>query len=300
MLLSRRRLWLHRQRRGHPPGGGSTGVKWSRSSVSAASARWRAPGFLQGTQLLAGQFADPAEVAYLVAAVALIAPLYFLPRALALALFPAMAGAHGAGRRRGRTPAGGRRHTRPGGDDDPGVPAGLLVAPVVLVLLGGRCAYAEGAPVLRLMLCASFFGILQVPSVNALASGSPAQAPHTGRLRGAGLSCRSRPGVADGPADGDGRGDYRLSGRHGGHRHDPGSRGRRIHRLTWAPALLRCVVLLALGGLVAQLESHAGLVVGRPARSARVCCASLSWCCTTISAGCSRSVRARSGQHPVR
>jgi O-antigen/teichoic acid export membrane protein len=128
-------------------------------------------GFLQATQLLAYGFGTAAQAAYFAASVALVAPLYFLPRALGLALFPAMAGAHGAG-----DVAAVRQHA------DlftrtlvvviaPVLVAAEFLAPVMLTVFGGG-ALAGGATVLRVMLVATYLGVIQVPAVNALASGA--------------------------------------------------------------------------------------------------------------------------------
>lgn len=127
-------------------------------------------GSLQGTQLLAVWFAAPTEVAHFAAAVTLTAPFYFMPRALALALFPFMSESYGAG-----DVAAVRRHadlaTR-----------GLLVcgavvlvaaeilAPVALTVFGGA-EYVAGAPVLRLILLAAYLTIIAVPAINSLSSG---------------------------------------------------------------------------------------------------------------------------------
>ncbi|WP_163568261.1 lipopolysaccharide biosynthesis protein [Fodinicola feengrottensis] len=54
-------------------------------------------GFLYGTNILAKIFSTPAAVGYFGAAVTLVQPMNLLPRALNLALFPAMAHAQGAG-----------------------------------------------------------------------------------------------------------------------------------------------------------------------------------------------------------
>src|SRR5262249_49621690 len=54
-------------------------------------------GLLPALPLLAEVYTTRTEGASFVTAVALAAPLYFLPRALGMALFPAMAHAHGAG-----------------------------------------------------------------------------------------------------------------------------------------------------------------------------------------------------------
>jgi O-antigen/teichoic acid export membrane protein len=128
-------------------------------------------GFLQATQLLAVNVAGTAQAAYFGAAVALITPLYFLPRALALALFPALAEAHGAG-----DTATVRKHADVGSRTlvavlAPLFVAALFLAPEALFLFGGD-RYRDGAPVLQLMLAATYLAVIQVPSVNALSSGS--------------------------------------------------------------------------------------------------------------------------------
>jgi O-antigen/teichoic acid export membrane protein len=135
-------------------------------------------GFLQGTQLLAHRFAAPTQVAYFAAAVTLVAPAYFLPRALGLVLFPAMARAHGAG-----DLADVRRHadvsTR--GLVVPLAPLfvlGVLLAREVLVLFGGS-SYATGGEVLRLLLAATYLAVIQVAAVNALSSGAHVRVPVT-------------------------------------------------------------------------------------------------------------------------
>lgn len=149
-------------------------------------------GSFQGTQLLAVWFAHPTEVAQFAAAVMLTAPLYFMPRALALALFPSMSEAHGAG-----DLAAVRRHadlaTR-----------GLLVcgavvlvaaeitAPVILFLFGGE-SYVAGAEVLRIIIFAAYLTIIAVPAINSLSSGpgwqlkTPVGWSATGCLVGLGL-----------------------------------------------------------------------------------------------------------------
>jgi O-antigen/teichoic acid export membrane protein len=127
-------------------------------------------GFLQGTQILAAQLAEVSQVAFVTAAVTLVAPLYFLPRALGIALFPAMAVAHGSGdadsvRRQSDTSTRALATILA-----PVFAAGAFLAPEVLTLFGGA-GYDDGAPVLRLLLASTFFGVLAVPSINALSSG---------------------------------------------------------------------------------------------------------------------------------
>ncbi|HCU51641.1 MAG TPA: hypothetical protein DGG94_17885, partial [Micromonosporaceae bacterium] len=129
-------------------------------------------GLLQALPILADIYTSKAEVAYFVTAVSLVAPLYFLPRALGMALFPAMANAHGAGDMEAV-----RRHadlsTR-------GlfvllgplfVTAMLLARPVLVVIFGAD--FAAGAIVLQVLLAATYLMVTQVAAVNALSSGSP-------------------------------------------------------------------------------------------------------------------------------
>lgn len=141
-------------------------------------------GFLQGTQLLANIFAAPTEVSYFAAAVALVAPMYFLPRALGLALFPTMSRAHGAG----DTDA-----VRRQADLStralfvllaPLFAVGILLAREALVVFGSA-RYAAGAVVLQLILTATFFAVAAVASVNALSSGEHVHIPVAAGASGA-------------------------------------------------------------------------------------------------------------------
>jgi O-antigen/teichoic acid export membrane protein len=139
--------------------------------VLASAGGLASAGLLQLLPLLATGFTNKVEVSYFVAAVTLVAPLYFLPRALGMALFPAMAHAHGTG----DTDAV-RRHA------DISTRALLvLLAPlfalaiplareVLLIFYGSP--YAPGAPVLQLLLVATYVAVIQVAAVNALSSGT--------------------------------------------------------------------------------------------------------------------------------
>lgn len=127
-------------------------------------------GFLQGTQLLAEAFATPTEVGYFAAAVTLVTPMYFLPRALSVALFPTMARAHGAG-----DVAAVRRHADLSTRAlfvvlAPVFAAAILLAPEVLLLYGGS-ALTAGSGVLQFMLAATFLAVCAVAAVNTLSSG---------------------------------------------------------------------------------------------------------------------------------
>jgi O-antigen/teichoic acid export membrane protein len=127
-------------------------------------------GFLQGMPVLATSYAEPLDVAHVVAAVTLVAPLYFLPRALGMALFPTMAQAWGAGDVQAV-----RHHL------DlftrallallaPVFVAALFVAEDALTAFGGA-GYAGGATVLRLLLAGTYLMVVAVAAINALSSG---------------------------------------------------------------------------------------------------------------------------------
>lgn len=133
-------------------------------------------GLLQALPVVANRFTTLTEVSYVAASVTLVAPLYFLPRALSMALFPAMAKAHGAG----DTDVV-RRHA------DiftrallvllaPVFAVGVLISPEVLTLFGGG-EYAQGAGVLRVILLATYVAVVQVAAVNALSSGDGFRIP---------------------------------------------------------------------------------------------------------------------------
>ncbi|MBY8872433.1 lipopolysaccharide biosynthesis protein [Micromonospora sp. PLK6-60] len=254
VVLCRRQLRQQRRRERSAAPGSFDRRQVVSFALLASVGTLASAGFLQATQLLAGHFAAPAEVAYLVAAVALIAPLYFLPRAMALALFPAMAGAHGAGDR-----SAVRRQVDVSTRAlavvmTPVFLVGLAAAPLILTLFGGA-GYAGGAPVLRLMLCASFFGILQVPSVNALAAGAatqsriPVASAVTGCLVGLGVVA-----VAAGPLGATGVGLGYLVGT-AVTALVPILTVWRLHRLSWAGPLARCLGLMTAGALVASLDA---------------------------------------------
>lgn len=128
-------------------------------------------GFLQGTQVLAAGFATPTEVGYFAAAVTLVTPMYFLPRALGVALFPTMARAHGAG------DAGLVRRQADLFTRTllvvlaPLFAVGVLLSREVLALFYGP-RYAGGEAVLQLYLAATFLAVCAVAAVNALSSGA--------------------------------------------------------------------------------------------------------------------------------
>jgi O-antigen/teichoic acid export membrane protein len=141
-------------------------------------------GLLQALPTVVGRFAAADEVAYVVAAVTLVGPLYFLPRALSMALFPTMARAHGAGDVDAM-----RRHV------DvftrallvllaPLFAAGILLAPEVLTLFGGS-PYAAGAGLLQVLLLATYVVVIQVAAVNYLSGGDGVRIPVYSSVAGA-------------------------------------------------------------------------------------------------------------------
>src|SRR5262245_31105814 len=131
-------------------------------------------GFLQLLPLLAARVTDHTQVKYFVASVTLVAPLYFLPRALSLALFPALAHAHGSGDRDAV-----RAHTDVSTRAlvvllAPVFVLGILAAPVVLTLFGGSKTVG-GTAALQVLEVATYFAVVQVAAVNALSSGTQRQ-----------------------------------------------------------------------------------------------------------------------------
>ncbi len=152
---------------------------WLMSLGGVASA-----GLLQALPVLAGWFTDEVEVAYFVAAVTLVVPLSFLPRALGLALFPAMSRAQGAGdvltvRRQVDVSTRALFALL-----SPLFAAGILLAPEALSIFGGG-RYAGGAAVLQVLLVATFVAAVQVGSVYALTSGAAYRIPAYGAVAGA-------------------------------------------------------------------------------------------------------------------
>ncbi|GAB7038856.1 hypothetical protein JCM9533A_27060 [Catenuloplanes niger JCM 9533] len=143
-----------------------------------------ASGFLQSTQLLAGWVATAGVVAYFTASVTLVAPFYFLPRALGMVLFPAMARAHGAGDAEAvRTQADLSTRALLAALAPLFVGA-ILLAPEVLAVYGGG-EFADGAPILRLILAGTYLAVIPVAAVNSLSSGEHVRVPTLAAVAGA-------------------------------------------------------------------------------------------------------------------
>ena len=145
-------------------------VAWTSLGILAGA------GFLYGLPMLASWLVEPVEAAYVVAAVTLVAPLYLLPRALGMALFPAMAHAHGAG-----DVDAVRRHADVATRFlvvalAPVFAVGMLLARELLLAFGGD-RYAGGVDVLQLLLAATYMTVVCVAAVNALASGRSVRIP---------------------------------------------------------------------------------------------------------------------------
>lgn len=131
-----------------------------------------AAGFLQSLPLIASVYTTHVEVEHFVTTVSLVAPLFFLPRALGMALFPAMAHAHGAGdlasvrKQADLSTRGLFAFLAP-----LFVLAIILSRQILILVFGPR--FADGALVLQVILVATFLMVTQVGAVNALSSGSP-------------------------------------------------------------------------------------------------------------------------------
>lgn len=167
-------------RRGSPKGAARTSVPVADRKeivgyvVMASIGGLASAGLLQALPAIAHSFTSPVEVTYFGYAVSLVAPLSFLPRALSLALFPAMAHAHGAG-----DVAAVRKQA-----DVTTRALFVLLAPLfafavmlsrqVLGLVFGW-EVADGALVLQVLLAATFMMVTQLAAVNALSSGTPKQ-----------------------------------------------------------------------------------------------------------------------------
>ncbi|WP_163512790.1 lipopolysaccharide biosynthesis protein [Fodinicola acaciae] len=218
-------------------------------------------GFLNGTNVLADIFGgDPQAVGYFGSAVALMAPMNLLPRALNLALFPAMAHAQGAG----DTDAV-RRHS----DIStralfvvlaPVFAAAIPLAQVILIVFGKNAE--AGTTVLQIMLGATFLSVVQVASVNALSSGTlrqvriPVISAVTGAVIGVALSplmalWLGAPGI----------GIAYLAGTTviaGG----PIVVTWRLHRMHWTGMVIRSLSVVALAGVAAGVIDAMGLTTG--------------------------------------
>jgi O-antigen/teichoic acid export membrane protein len=126
-------------------------------------------GFLQLSQIFAARADGGHGSGLFAAAMTLVTPAYLLPRAMSVVLFPAMARAAG---RQDRDSV--RRQLTVGTQV---LAAGLLplfalVAMVAAALLGGIYggSFVGGAPVLVVMIWATWVSIASVPAVNALSS----------------------------------------------------------------------------------------------------------------------------------
>jgi O-antigen/teichoic acid export membrane protein len=251
-------------------GGPTTGGTFDRAEVIryvllACAGTVCSAGFLQGTQLLANRFAAPAEVAYFAAAVTLVAPAYFLPRALGLVLFPAMARAHGAG-----DLADVRRHADVSTRAlvvplAPMFVAGVLLAREVLVAFGGP-GYAAGSEVLRLILAATYLAVIQVAAVNALSSGAHVRVPVTFGVLGC-LTGLAVVALLGGPLGAAGVGVGYLVGTAVTSLGPIGTVWR-LHQMSWAAPLARSLGVVVAALLGAQALDHVlgGAGLGEAAR----------------------------------
>jgi len=143
-------------------------------------------GFLQLSQLVAHRYGSRADAGLYAAALTLVTPAYFLPRALSVALFPSMAGAFARGqietiRRQAdlgtRIIAVGMLPLFAG--------AVFLAEPILHVFYGA--GFAGGAVVLAVLLAATYISVLPVSAVNSLSAVEAKYARVTAYSSSAGL-----------------------------------------------------------------------------------------------------------------
>jgi len=146
--------------------------------TAAALIRMRLP------PVVAGASHGAAEVGLLQAALVLLGPALLLPRAVELALFPALAGEHG--RADARAVAGrASRATAVIAGSLAGVSGGLIVtAPWLLVLLDGP-AFRAAAPALVAVVAGAWVVGLATPAIATLASGDRIGTVNAAALLGA-------------------------------------------------------------------------------------------------------------------
>lgn len=124
-------------------------------------------GFLNLAPVFAGHYASRVEVGRFGAALAIVIPVYFLPRALSLALFPSIAFRHG----QQRTDSV-RRQLDVSGRTlaillcAPTAVAAIVARPLLGILFGA--SYKPGADVLAILLAATYLSVVQIPYVTTL------------------------------------------------------------------------------------------------------------------------------------
>ncbi|GIH08168.1 hypothetical protein Rhe02_62350 [Rhizocola hellebori] len=215
-------------------------------------------GLLQALPLLAAIYTTPAEVKYFVTAVSLVAPLYFLPRALGMALFPAMAHAHGSGDLESI-----RRQA-----DLSTRALFVALAPlfVVAIMLARQVLtliyppqFADGTVVLQVLLLATYLMVTPVAAINALSSGTPREVrvPVSSAVVGwfAGVGAAIPLGLAFGDV-GVGLA-YLIAAAVSAAW--PLSAVAKRHQLAWFGPIARSVAVVVAGLLVAQVLPHGWL-----------------------------------------
>lgn len=148
-----------------PPLGAELGGFVAFSALGIAAGQ----GFFQLSMVVAGHTASSAEAGVYAAAMSLVAPAFFLPRALALAFFPAAAEAVGRGE--GAALA---KHTA---TVTRVLALGMLPAFTLAAMLGGPLlglvfgrSYASGGAVFAILVLAVLLYVIAVPSVNVLSA----------------------------------------------------------------------------------------------------------------------------------
>ena len=141
--------------------------EWVAFTSMSAVGTLTSTGFLQLSMVFARHYASSTSAGYFASALSLIAPAYFLPRALTLALFPSMAHAHGRGdaaRIRAHVDASTRILML---GLLPAFGAAELAAPSLLRLIYGT-RFGGGTTTFEILLAATYVSIISVPAVTSL------------------------------------------------------------------------------------------------------------------------------------
>lgn len=139
-------------------------------SAMAIGGTLASAGFLNLSVVFAGRYDSKQALGWFAAALALVAPVYFVPRALSLALFPSVAFRFGADR---------GDAVRASLDRVGGALFAVLLAPVAVAAVGAPIllrllfgeAYEPGADLLAVMLAAAYLSVVQIPYVTSLSAG---------------------------------------------------------------------------------------------------------------------------------
>ncbi|MHB8510995.1 MAG: lipid II flippase MurJ [Actinomycetota bacterium] len=124
-------------------------------------------GFLNLSPVFAGHYDTRVALGHFGAAITLVIPVYYFPRALSLALYPSIAFRHGQNRRDSvRSQLDTSGHALMVLLCPPTAIAAVLAGPILHLLFGA--SYQSGADILSLMMAATYLSVIQVPYVTTL------------------------------------------------------------------------------------------------------------------------------------